>query len=146
MKPLSTESQLWLSHTIHSNTVISCSYYCVSCGISQSSQLAEPLWTDPGIESGNSVQELISTLKKEREKKVGVWMVEQSPQNSFKRGKNYQWKFYREGGIFTENAVFFSLLLNSDMCTPQVHRTQPFLSSEGLYADPHHPAMEGREG
>ena len=43
-------------------------------------------------------------------------MVEQSPQNSFKRGKNHQWKFYREGGIFTENAVFFSLLLNSLTC------------------------------
>ena len=27
----------------------------------QSSQLAEPLWTDPGIKSGISVRELIST-------------------------------------------------------------------------------------
>ena len=27
------------------------------------SQLAEPLWTDPGIKSGISVRELISTLK-----------------------------------------------------------------------------------
>ena len=27
----------------------------------QSSQLAEPLWTDPGLKSGISVQELIST-------------------------------------------------------------------------------------
>ena len=31
---------------------------------SQSSQLAEPLWTDPGIKSGISVRKLISTLKK----------------------------------------------------------------------------------
>ena len=30
----------------------------------QSSQLAEPLWTDPGIKSGTSVRELISTSKK----------------------------------------------------------------------------------
>ena len=30
----------------------------------QSSQLAEPLWTDPGIKSGISVRELISSLKK----------------------------------------------------------------------------------
>ena len=30
----------------------------------QSSQLAEPLWTDPGIESGINVHELISTQKK----------------------------------------------------------------------------------
>ena len=28
---------------------------------SQSSQLAEPLWTDPGLKSGISVRELIST-------------------------------------------------------------------------------------
>ena len=31
---------------------------------SQSSQLAEPLWTDSGLKSGISVLELISTLKK----------------------------------------------------------------------------------
>ena len=30
----------------------------------QSSQIAEPLWTDPGIKSGISVCELISTFKK----------------------------------------------------------------------------------
>ena len=30
----------------------------------QSSQLAEPLWTDPGRKNGISVHELISTLKK----------------------------------------------------------------------------------
>ena len=30
----------------------------------QSSQLTEPLWTDPGLKSGNSVRELISTLQK----------------------------------------------------------------------------------
>ena len=32
----------------------------------QSSQLAEPLWTDPGIKSGISVHDLISTLKKKK--------------------------------------------------------------------------------
>ena len=36
---------------------------------SQSSQLAEPLWTDPGLESGISVRELISIYKKKEEKK-----------------------------------------------------------------------------
>ena len=34
----------------------------------QSSQLAEPLWTDPGIENGISVRKLISILKKRQEK------------------------------------------------------------------------------
>ena len=40
----------------------------------QSSQLAEPLWTNPGIKSGISVCELISTLKKKSA--GGEWMVE----------------------------------------------------------------------
>ena len=36
----------------------------------QSSWLAEPLWTDPGIKSGISVPELISTLKKRKKEAV----------------------------------------------------------------------------
>ena len=32
----------------------------------QSSQLAEPLWTDPSLKSGLSVRKLISTLKKKK--------------------------------------------------------------------------------
>ena len=35
----------------------------------QSSQLAEPLWTDPGIKSGISVHELISTSKAKQKKR-----------------------------------------------------------------------------
>ena len=34
----------------------------------QSSQLAEPLWTDPGLKSGISVNELISTKNKQTNK------------------------------------------------------------------------------
>ena len=34
--------------------------------LSQSSQLTEPLWTDPGTKSGISVCKLISTLKKKK--------------------------------------------------------------------------------
>ena len=34
----------------------------------QSSQLTEPLWTDPGLDSGISMCELISTLKKKKKK------------------------------------------------------------------------------
>ena len=34
----------------------------------QLSQLAEPLWTDPGLTSGNSVCKLISTLKNKQKK------------------------------------------------------------------------------
>ena len=44
----------------------------------QSSQLAEPLWTDPGVKIGISVRELISTKKKKKKKKKkntdGEWM------------------------------------------------------------------------
>ena len=38
---------------------------------SQSSQLAEPLWTDPGLKSGIGVCELISTLKKKKKAQAG---------------------------------------------------------------------------
>ena len=42
----------------------------------QSSQLAEPLSTDPGLKSGSSVRELISTLKKKcAGKKGNEWCV-----------------------------------------------------------------------
>ena len=34
--------------------------------------LAEPLWTDPGLKSGISVRDLISTLKKKYEKKTSA--------------------------------------------------------------------------
>ena len=37
----------------------------------QSSQLAKPLWTDPGVNSGISLRELISTLKKKEKKSAG---------------------------------------------------------------------------
>ena len=36
---------------------------------SPSSQLAEPLWTDPGFKHGISAHKLISTLKKEEKKR-----------------------------------------------------------------------------
>ena len=37
----------------------------------QSSQRAEPLWTDPGIKSGISVRELVSTSKKKKKSAGG---------------------------------------------------------------------------
>ena len=50
----------------------------------QSSQFAEPLWTDPGRKSEISVCELISTSKKRRKKEKkgagGESMVRHSPQ------------------------------------------------------------------
>ena len=43
----------------------------------QSSQLAEPLWTDPGLRNGISVCNLISTFKKSAGREL---IVEHSPQ------------------------------------------------------------------
>ena len=43
---------------------------------SQSSQFAEPLWTDPGLKRGISMRKLISTLKKSA---GGEWIFEHSP-------------------------------------------------------------------
>ena len=37
--------------------------------LGQSSQLAEPLWTDPGLKNGISVCELISIFKKSTDEK-----------------------------------------------------------------------------
>ena len=45
---------------------------------SQSSQIVEPLWTDPGLKSGISALVLISIKKKKSA--VGDWIVEYSPQ------------------------------------------------------------------
>ena len=58
----------------------------------QSSRLAEPLWTDPGLKSGISVRELIWTSNKQTNKQTkktkkkkkktarGEWLIELSPQ------------------------------------------------------------------
>ena len=46
---------------------------------SQSSQLAEPLWTDPGLKSEISVRKLISTLKKKKKSAGGECIVEHFP-------------------------------------------------------------------
>ena len=56
---------------IRLNIFISCVHYIYLSGNTwlQSSQLAEPLGTDPGLRSGISVHELISTSKKRKEKK-----------------------------------------------------------------------------
>ena len=56
----------------------------------QSSQLAELLWTDPDLKSGIRVREIISTLKKRKEKKRTRGMnVEHSPQNPRTREKSH---------------------------------------------------------
>ena len=61
----------------------------------QSFQLAEPLWTDPGIKNGISVHELISTSKKKKKgggkrKSAGrEWRIKHSPKNPRKWGNSH---------------------------------------------------------
>ena len=55
----------------------------------QSSQLAEPLWTNPGLKSDITVRELISTLKKKKNKRSRLGMISGtfSPKSSQTRNK-----------------------------------------------------------
>ena len=55
---------------------------------SQSSQLAESLWTDPGLKSGIIVRELISTFKKKKKKALaGNELSNILPKSSYSRKK-----------------------------------------------------------
>ena len=58
---------------------------------SQSSLLAEPLCTDPGLKSGISVRKLICTLKKKKKKKTPLRGIncQTFSQNPRTRGKSY---------------------------------------------------------
>ena len=60
-------------------------FVCVcrsACAYSQSFQLGEPLWTDPGLKSGTSVRELISTLKKKKSAQAGNELSNILPKSS----------------------------------------------------------------
>ena len=56
----------------------------------QSSQLVKPLWTDPGIKSGISESQLISTLKKKKKNRRRGMNCRTFSQNPRTRGKNHQ--------------------------------------------------------
>ena len=59
----------------------------------QSSQLAEPVWTDPGLKSGITVRELISTSKKKK-KACEERMVEHSPKILASEEKSHRYFNY----------------------------------------------------
>ena len=83
----------------------------------QSSQLAEPLWTDPGRKSGISLSELISTLKKKHRQGMNCRTFSQNPRT---RGRSQHsstcvvWKAYTEdsGSLrrFDEKGLFTTLI------------------------------------
>ena len=52
-----------------------------------SSQLAEPLWTDPGVKGGISMHELISTSKKKKKAQAGNEWSNILPKSSQARKK-----------------------------------------------------------
>ena len=54
----------------------------------QSSQLVEPLWTDPGLKCGISLRELISTLKKKKKAQAGNELFNILPKSSHARKKH----------------------------------------------------------
>ena len=66
----------------------------------QSSQLAEPLWTDRGLKSGLSVRELNFTFKKKKKKaKAGNELSNILPKSSYARKKPpLLWKEGAGGG------------------------------------------------
>ena len=71
--PLTQQSQSGLTMRLCRHSVQNLSGNEITHGLSgnarpQSFQLAEPLWTDPGLQSGISVHDLISTLKKKKKK------------------------------------------------------------------------------
>ena len=63
---------------------------------SQSSQLAKPLWTDPGLNSGNSLRELISTLKQKTKKRRRGMNSRTFSQNPRTRGKSHHHHHHTE--------------------------------------------------
>ena len=68
----------------------------------QSSKLAEPLWNYPGIKSGISVRELISTLKKKKRR----WGMDglTFSQNPCKRGKSHHHHHHHRRAKVTRRA------------------------------------------
>ena len=64
---------------------------------SQSSQLAEPLWTDPVLKSGISVRELIPTLKKKRRRGMNCRTFSQKSSHA---GKSHHKS--HQGNVFVQ--------------------------------------------
>ena len=76
----------------------------------QSSHLAEPLWNDPGIKSGISVRELISTLEEEEKSAGGKWMVEHIPRFLANEENATTTNFARQPGQISVLLFDFQLL------------------------------------
>ena len=66
----------------------------------QSSQLVEPLWTDPGLKRRNGARELIFTLKK---KKLGRGMIHRTYPKVFALEKEARKKKTNLGTVFDQN-------------------------------------------
>ena len=83
----------------------------------QSSQLAEPLWTDPGLMGGISVHELISTLKKKKKHRWGM-NCQTFSQNSHTRWKSHHKDLFPQLTVsdVTDNLILYGLTFSSAHC------------------------------
>ena len=72
---------------------------------SQSSQLAEPLWTDPGLKSGISVRKLISNQKKKKKRKQGM-SYQTLSQNPCMREKSHHHHHSKHSAYISALIVF----------------------------------------
>ena len=88
----------------------------------QSSQLVEPLWTDPGLKSGVSVHELISTLRRRKKAQAGRELSNNLP-NPRTRGKSHHrawvhWDLDKAGTVLCvkqlENSTIYDVFLPGD--------------------------------
>ena len=88
--PLTQRSRSGLTMPLSGHSVGTLSGNELTCNSSgntrsQSSQLAEPLWTEPGLKSGINERELISTLKKKAQ--AGNELLNILPKSSHSRKK-----------------------------------------------------------
>ena len=74
---------------------------------SESSQLTEPLWTDPCLQSGIRAHEMIPTQEKKEKKKAQAeeWFEEPSPKNPRMQGKSHHQQRCSEETLFLHTTV-----------------------------------------
>ena len=89
--PLTQRSQSWLTVQAWCGNLSGNELTRNSSGNtrSQSSQLAKPLRTDPGLKSGISVRELISTKKKKKKSQAGNELSNSLPKSSHAKNHHH---------------------------------------------------------
>ena len=94
----------------------------------QLSQLAEPLWTDPGLSSRISVNELISTLKKKAQ--VGNELLNILPKSSHARKKPPIFVLTLKIPSFGTTPVFLAMKTQHTLGQPSDRIWRPTMAEE----------------